>query len=137
MFRPLGQSSPVAVSFRNHLQATDQPAMLVERAHQGMNGRCMTKRVVFETPNQTSQVAKFSVTSNERASPENGCVAGSTRVIAPAWLCLLSQFIDRSYSVSIAGLPLEPAGHIWRRECQSIPIERQSIFDFSRPKPTI
>jgi hypothetical protein len=52
MFRPLGQSSPVAVSFRNHLQATDQPAMLVERAHQGMNGRCMTKRVVFETPNQ-------------------------------------------------------------------------------------
>jgi hypothetical protein len=26
---------------------------------------------------------------------------------------------------------------IWRRECQSIPIERQSIFDLSRPKPTV
>ena len=26
---------------------------------------------------------------------------------------------------------------IWRRGSQSIPIERQSIFDFSRPKPTI
>jgi hypothetical protein len=25
----------------------------------------------------------------------------------------------------------------WRRECQSTPIERQSIFDLLRPKPTI
>ena len=25
----------------------------------------------------------------------------------------------------------------WRRECQSIPIERQSIFDLLRPKPTV
>jgi hypothetical protein len=25
----------------------------------------------------------------------------------------------------------------WRRECQSTPIERQSIFDFPGPKPTV
>src|SRR6266404_4890581 len=25
----------------------------------------------------------------------------------------------------------------WRRECQSIPIEKKSIFDLLRPKPTI
>ena len=25
----------------------------------------------------------------------------------------------------------------WRRECQSIPIERSSIFDLPRPKPTV
>jgi hypothetical protein len=33
-------------------------------------------------------------------------------------------------------MPRSPRSY-WRRECQSIPIERSSIFDLPRPKPTV
>jgi hypothetical protein len=50
--------------------------------------------------------------------------------IYDAYVVDLYQWVCARYFAGVKG-------GIWRRECQSIPIERSSIFNFSKPKPTV